>query len=246
MFTGQMEGLSEMTSEALALAEAREDWFLVAFSEGGMAQWDAEQGDLESAMSRLRRATQAAARSGNPSVIAFSALSEGRVAGFSGQLDEARRAYDRAISSYQQLGDPRLELVSRSDFAHALRMGGELDAAEAIYRRTLHDWLHAGNRGAIANQLESFALIALERDDPLRAARLLGAAEAIREAASAPMLPFEQAENDAAVARLRKDPGRAATVDNAWAEGRRMTIDEGVAFALSQPGTEGATADPSD
>ena len=231
LFSGATERVIELTAEAQSLAEAAGDWFIVAFSEAGLAQFDAERGDMESAERRVMHAAHAAERAGNPGLNAFVALSQGRVAGFWGRLAEARGAFERAITGYSLVGDVRLGLVARSDLAHALRMGGELEEAEPIYRDTIHAWLHAGNRGAIANQLESFAFIAVSRQEHARAARLLGAAEAIREAASAPMLPHERREYDAAVGTMREGIS-AAALNAEWAAGRRFTVDEAVDEAL--------------
>jgi hypothetical protein len=52
-----------------------------------------------------------------------------------------------------------------------------------LYRETIGGWVHLGNRGAVANQLENVAYVAIERGRLERAARLLGAAEMIREVA---------------------------------------------------------------
>lgn len=123
-------------------------------------------------------------------------------------------------------------LISRSELAHALRRGGQIDEAEALYRETLHGWQHAGNRGAIAHQLECFAFVAMAKHDLVRAARLFGAAEAIREVAEAAMVAVEGAEYDAAIGQLR-DGLDATALASAWADGRRLTTDEAVALALS-------------
>jgi tetratricopeptide (TPR) repeat protein len=236
LFSGQLDGVEEMMAQAIEQARRVGDFATVAFTEGGAAQFDAERGDLGAARARLTRATEAAARSANPSVVAFTALSEGRVAGFSGDLDTARRAFDRAIDGYRAMRDWRLELVARSDLAHAVRLAGNLDEAQRMYRDTLHDWVHAGNRGAIANQLESVAAIAVSRGELVHAARLLGAAEAIREAASAPMLATERRDYDAMVERVR-DGLEAPTFRAEWASGRAMGVEEAVALALGQPRT---------
>ena len=137
-----------------------------------------------------------------------------------------------AIERYREIGDWREVLSSRSDLAHAIRRHGSIDEAEAEYRQTIPDWRRLGNRGAIANQLESFAYIALARQNGVRAARLLGAAEALREAAASPILGIERPEYDEKVARLRAELDEAA-LRSAWAEGREMKADEAVAFALS-------------
>jgi hypothetical protein len=57
----------------------------------------------------------------------------------------------------------------RSELGHALRRDGRLDEAEAVYRQSIHGWQRTGNRGAVANQVESFALVALARGDGVRA-----------------------------------------------------------------------------
>lgn len=72
----------------------------------------------------------------------------------------------------------------------------------------------------------------MAKEDHLRAAQLLAAAEAIREQANAPMMGHERAEYDAAMAALneRLEP---ATLESAWTDGRRLTTDEAVALALA-------------
>jgi hypothetical protein len=75
--------------------------------------------------------------------------------------------------------------------------------------------------------MECLGLIAALQGRVTRAARLLGAAEAQREALNAPMTFYERVEYDAVAGPLRAAPEAAA----AWAEGRRMTMDEAVALA---------------
>jgi hypothetical protein len=72
----------------------------------------------------------------------------------------------------------------------------------------------------------------MARGNDLRAARLLGAAEALREVAEAAMSGFEREEYDSAVGRLRQELDRGS-LGSAWAEGGGMTADAAVAFAPS-------------
>ena len=64
-----------------------------------------------------------------------------------------------------------------------------------------------------------------------QAAWLLGAAEAPREIIGAPVPPVDRAGYDSQVAAMRSqlDEARFAA---AWAEGRAMTIEEAVEYAL--------------
>jgi tetratricopeptide (TPR) repeat protein len=171
-----------------------------------------------------------AQRSGNPEIIAFAALSRGRIEGFAGRLDEARRAFATAAAAYEAIEDEPLALVVRSDLAHVLRHNGRTAEAIDAYRRTLPDWRHDGNRGALANQVESVALLAASTR-PADAVRLLAAAAMVRASANAPMLAFERAEVDAARADLSStlDEVAFAAAERA---GRRLDGDAMVDDAL--------------
>ncbi|MDP9244394.1 MAG: AAA family ATPase [Chloroflexota bacterium] len=234
VFSGQRAGIHKLLDELVDLAESRGDWWTLAMIQTSYAYAEVmdDRHDLAAADARLREATKAADRSRNPFVIAYVAGSLGDWSGMNGRTAEARAWLGRAMAAWEEMGDRRFVLVARSDLAHALRRGGEIEEAEALYRETLHGWQHAGNRGAIANQLECFAFLSMVKGDPVRAARLFGAAEAIREVAGSAMVAAEQAEYDAAVGQLRASLD-AALLDPAWAEGRRLTTDEAVALALA-------------
>jgi predicted ATPase/class 3 adenylate cyclase len=231
LFSGDDRDPVRAAAEVIALGEELGDWSSVAFAASGLAMHYAPS-DTAASMGWLERATEAARRSGNPSAIAFTALARGRIHGFGGQIDEARRAFLEALTRFGEIDDRRFQLVARSDFAHALRRAGNEAEAETEYRATMHEWQHLGNRGAVANQLENIGFLARARGDASRAARLLGAAEALREVAGAAMLAIERAEYDAELARLRAALAPAALAE-AWADGRSLTMDEAVGLALS-------------
>ena len=131
-------------------------------------------------------------------------MAQGRVLGRQGQTDAAVAAFGVAIQRFMELGDERFVLASRSDMAHALRRGGRLDEALALYRETIGGWVHLGHKGAVANQLENIAYVDIERGDHDRAVRLLGAADAIREAARARMAFDEEPEHAASLERAAR------------------------------------------
>jgi hypothetical protein len=85
---------------------------------------------------------------------------------------------------------------------------------------------------ATACSIEGFAMLALSRQLPISGARLLGAAERIRERANRPLAPIEQPDHRRMVASLR-----AALHDEnfhaAWTQGRAMTIEEVRAEAMN-------------
>jgi len=189
--------------------------------------------DPASAERWLERASEAAQRSGNPQDIAYLAQVRGRVASLAGRLVDAQRLFREAQAQFHAMDDHRFELSAQSELGHALRRDGRIDEAAAEYRHSIHGWQRSGNRGAVANQLESFAFLAVARGHRVRAARLFGAAEALREVAEAAMTALEREEYDAEILRLREALDEGA-LRSAWAEGRQLTADEAVVFAVSE------------
>jgi hypothetical protein len=84
--------------------------------------------------------------------------------------------------------------------------------------------------------LEKFAYVAPAHAPPERAARLLGVAEALREALGTPMEPVLRAEYEREVAATRAALGEA-TFQTLFAEGRAMTLEQGVLYALQDTAT---------
>jgi hypothetical protein len=90
----------------------------------------------------------------------------------------------------------------------------------------------------VAHQLESFAIIAIRREQPIRAARLFGAAEALRGRIDIPMTGYEREEYERQVADLRAGMD-GKTFEAAWAEGRNLTMEEAIQIALAPAGEDG-------
>jgi predicted ATPase/class 3 adenylate cyclase len=231
VFSGEREDPRPLMRDALELARARGDWFSVGAIAGmgaaGISKLDPTEGAEWMAI-----AVEASSRTGNPLQLAMTAVGHGRMLGATGRIDEARAQFEVASQRFREIGDARLALVSRSDLGHALRGAGRLEDAEAIYRECLPAWVGLGNRGAVASILESLAFVAIARNDAVRAARLLAAAEALRELASAPMTFDEADEHGDWVEGLRAaaDPG---TIANEWAAGRAMSMADAIAFATA-------------
>ena len=64
--------------------------------------------------------------------------------------------------------------------------------------------------------------------------RLLGTAQTLREAIGSPMAPPDRPLVARAVAAARRSLGDDA-FSTAWAEGRALTLEQAVAYALDEP-----------
>jgi len=235
-FSGAHDDLREVFDEVLQLATEAGDWWTVATAAGGMAS-GLRTVDPVAAEALLGVAVDAARRINNPYAIAISSWSQGQLLSGSGRVDKAQRWFDEAIARFAELGDERFALATRSELAHAYRRDGRLEEAMAAYAETIPGWIRLGNRGAIANQLENVAFLAIEQGHVNRAARLLGAAEALREAAASPMTLNEEPEYRDWVARLRAS-APDAEVDAGWRVGRAMTPADAAGLATATDSAE--------
>ncbi len=121
--------------------------------------------------------------------------------------------------------------MMQSELGHIARQVGDFAKALEIYRGTILRWQELGSRAAIANQLECFGFISLAQNQPCRAARLLGSAEALRQKISTAMTNWEHSEYDQAAALLRSSLDEAER-NACWSAGRAMSMEQAIQLAL--------------
>ena len=158
-------------------------------------------------------------------------LSMGYSERFTGHPERARQYFEQGLVVFRQLRHKGFENIMLSEIGHIARITGDNMQAKQIYRQTIPRYLDVGNRGAIAHQLECFAFIACAEGVPERAARLLGAAEALRERVDSQMTGREREDYDQEVARLRSLLNEN-DFNTRWREGRSMTMGSAIEYAL--------------
>jgi hypothetical protein len=137
-----------------------------------------------------------------------------------------------ALALDSERGDPRAMAIDRHSLALvSLRAGRPSEARDMI--ADVFDYVaSSGNTSVLVNTVELAATIAVGLGEPLRAARLAGAAEAIRQESGMLITPPEAAMLEDLLA-----PGRAAVTAQEWdaglAAGRALTEQEALALLLS-------------
>lgn len=156
-----------------------------------------------------------------------------------GNYAKAKELLEQGLEIFKRLGNSNFKLVVQSELGHLERQTGDLSRARSIYRETIRGWQDLGNRPAIANQLECFGFLDIADEQPRRAAKLFGAAEALRERIRSTMADFERLEYDESLAALRSN--LADTEFNAlWAAGRSLTMEQAIEIAFaSGPSMQG-------
>jgi hypothetical protein len=109
---------------------------------------------------------------------------------------------------------------------------GDLEAARTHFTAALSILQQQEDRRGVAECLEGMAGLAGVQGRPAQAARLLGAANALREAIAAPHPPVERGEHERLVAAVRAQLDEAEFA-SAWAEGQALPWERVVEEALT-------------
>ncbi len=115
---------------------------------------------------------------------------------------------------------------------HGVRLLGDLERAAGLYRESLALFGEAGDKRVATECIEGLALIASAQGNAERAARLFGVAEAARETFGITMPRQERGDHERRGATTREGLGDAAFAA-AWAEGRAMTLEQAIEYALT-------------
>jgi predicted ATPase/class 3 adenylate cyclase len=150
----------------------------------------------------------------------------------------AIRLLEESLAIFRQLGDTwgiTIALSGGGGLTEWSWATGDFERAEAAQAETLTLRRRMKEIRAICDCLDNFAIIALGQNQSKRAIRLGAAADRLREATGARRLPvvWRTVEQEHAVMRSRLSDADFAA---AWAEGRAMTLEQAVAYALeAQP-----------
>jgi hypothetical protein len=137
---------------------------------------------------------------------------------------------EEALAIYRELGNVFAMADALSGLGSYYLLVGDRDAASAAQREALEIFVEVGNPTGIAMVLEAIAMIATMEGRHVRALRLAGASEAVKDqtGGGAPaelMLSGESLEES----RQSLD---AETAERAWDEGRAMGTDKAISYAL--------------
>jgi predicted ATPase/DNA-binding CsgD family transcriptional regulator len=191
----------------------------------GLARYVA--GDLDGSQARLEEALALARKMALPWVTAWSLASLGNVARMSGKLDEARQQIDEALAVAKSSGlrtDLPIDAAAR-----LAREMSDLETAESLHHDALRVAHEINSVLLMPAHLEGLAGLAGLGERSHEAARLLGAAEAAREAYSLARCAAERERYENDVARIRRALP-AGEFRALWDEGRAMSLEEASSY----------------
>ena len=189
-------------------------------------------GHLDTARTLHEESVEISREIGNDTRLAAALTNLGQVESAAGELDRASQSLREALELDDNHGDVFGVALDQQSLALVSLRAGHAEDARDLLCSSFDYVVNSGDTEFLANALELSACITADLGDHLRAARLAGAADAIRQKAS---MRISQAE--AAVLEQFLAPARATVTPQAWetelAAGRSLTRQQAVALLLS-------------
>ena len=189
-------------------------------------------GDLSTARSLLEESAALARDIGSDQRLAAALTNLGMVENFAGDLDRAAQVLQEAVTLDQKQGDQLGLVLDR----HALTMvslrAGHTRRARDMLSVTVDYVVSAGNSDILAAALELAACTVAELGEPLRAARLAGAAAAVRQIAGMPIADLEAELVEGFLGPARSAMARAEW-DAEYGGGRALSQEQAATLLLT-------------
>jgi predicted ATPase/DNA-binding CsgD family transcriptional regulator len=188
------------------------------------------RGDYGRARARLQESLAVARRHGARDIAARASQGLGYLALADGDLERAAELLEQSLAEFRELGDRWWALRGVCALGHVAARRGAHGAARLRFEQGLETARELGDSMLEAACVEGLA----GAHGPVLAARLLGAAESLRERAGAAWPAFVNADSESSAGRVRRALGDGRFAAE-WARGRAMGAAEILGRAHSPP-----------
>lgn len=145
----------------------------------------------------------------------------------------ARSLFEETIGILKEPGDINFLSYSIRRLGHLLWREGDYKAAFALCRESLYLNQQVGDTRGVLACLAGFAAIAVAQGKFERAAQLMSAMEAQLSSSGIRLLYVDKLEYERNLPIVREKLDKK-TLDKFWVEGRGMSLDEAITFALGE------------
>ena len=231
--SGDQAAASSLLKTSLTLRREIGDREGIAASLGNLGNVAWFSGDLSAAQALYEESLALDQEIGNKWGIALALNNLGNIAWSRGDMAAAQVLHEESLARAREIGDQQGIALSLNNLGNVAWRRGDTTLTRGLYKESLVLRREIGEKWAIVSSLAGLAVVAGAAGQPERAARLVGAAQALREVLGTILDPADQALYDAAVAAARAGLS-AEAFEAAWAEGQAMPLEEAVAYALEE------------
>ncbi len=239
---GDNDRAEEWFEQSLVLFRQISDTQHVAVATGNLGLVAQNRNNLERAITLFREARVLYEIAGDQHGYAVMLAAIGWLERQRDNHAEAVPLLERSAAIFRELADLRNLANSLANLGHSMLALNDATRAAAYFAESLQLRQALGNTYAMAECFEGFAAVASVGGRSRRAARLYGAAEAIREVTGAKLLdPADVAERALHLEQVRKRLG-PQRFGAEWAAGRDLSTDQAARLALAGEEASGETS----
>jgi predicted ATPase/DNA-binding CsgD family transcriptional regulator len=232
--TGDAEA-GRLLDESLPAARTMGAPYPLALSLLGLGRVALDQANVEVARRHFDEGVVVAAHAhlGHLEAAALVGLGEAAVA--LGDQAAARGSFERALAVAEKSGDKTGTARATYQLAELARLEGDLDSSVSLHHDGLRQFRALGVRTGVAATLDALARVAAARENADVAARLFGAAEALRHTLGLSPRAMQRDLCDADVARARERLPEEEFRE-AWRTGEQLSLEDALAYASKRRG----------
>jgi tetratricopeptide (TPR) repeat protein len=236
---GEYERAAELLEKSLALYREARDTRGIAWSLGNLANVESERGNYERAKQLYEEGLALSRNLGGTDLLGAYLISLGNESLLEGDPESATELNEEAVALYRTRGRRGLLQIALDNLGWAALAMGDRQKAEDLHQESLMLCRELGDKLTGAESLEGLACAAGARGEARRAARLFGAAQALRNAAGYQQAARYGSRSEPYLAEARSLTSEAAWLV-AWEEGRSMGFEDAIAYALEKAADNGA------
>jgi predicted ATPase len=233
MSQGDHERAGALWEETLALCRTLEDKRGIASTLNNLGVVEGARGDFVRARALFEESLAIRREFNDNSAVAQTLNNLSEVCRNKHDYARARQFGEEGLAVARPLGDKEMIGYLLNNLAETVLEQNDPDHARSLQAEGLAIAKEVGDKELIAMSLEAFAKVASATGQPAQAAKLFGAAEAMREGTNVPIQTASRKDYDGNVAAVRSALGEDAFAA-AWATGRAMTLDQAITYALEE------------
>jgi predicted ATPase/DNA-binding SARP family transcriptional activator len=233
---GDAERCAAVGEESLALYRDLGDREGIGRTVHLLSQVAVELGQRDRALAYAEESLRLARELGHVRGLIVSLRELGTLTAEGGDQARANELLDESERLAREHGDDSALAAILLDQSGLALVARDTESAASLARAAVELYSRYGTTAGIAEGVHVLALAAEADGSPDRAARLIGAAEALRDAAGTRLMATNAGDFEDAIQRASASLGEAA-FEAARAEGRALSVEEAVALATADEPT---------
>jgi predicted ATPase/DNA-binding CsgD family transcriptional regulator/DNA-binding XRE family transcriptional regulator len=219
-------------TDAMPALKASGDPYLIAHGLTTLGLVDLAEGDILAACASSEHGLAVARRLRDTRSIALIAATTADIARCQGDYTRAAELYSESLGLYHELGNTTEIPAILHNQGYVALGTHDYPVARDLFVESLRRQHAAGNSAGIAEGINALAALSIAQGRLERAARLFGAADAIRVANPALLWPAEQFEINRHMRELHARLP-ASIWDQLWREGQTFSVEQAMSYALA-------------